>query len=258
MVKIAIAGVCGKMGSRILTLAESDGSVEVVGVLELAGHPNVGKDIIFRREKIKIESVASGVFSKSDVVVDFTTPYATLDFLKESVKMGKPLVIGTTGFNGEQTEEIKSASQKIPIVFSPNMSLGVNLLFKLVKEVSGVLSDYDVEIVEFHHNQKKDSPSGTAAKLAQIIAESLGKNPIYGRNGITGPRKKDEIGVFAVRAGDIVGEHTVYFAGTGERIEMTHRAHSRDCFATGAIVAAKWVAQKEPRLYTMQDVLKIS
>ena len=166
----------------------------------------------------------------------------------------KPIVICTTGIAKEGLAKIKSASSEIPIVFSPNMSVGVSLLFKLVGEVADIIPDYDVEIVEAHHNQKKDAPSGTALKLAEIISSKLNLEHVYGRCGNVGARKK-EIGIHAIRAGDIVGDHTVIFATNGERIELTHRAQSRDTFAVGAVKAAKWVFGKKPGLYTMQDVL---
>ncbi len=257
MIKISIAGVCGRMGSRILALAEADESIELGGIFEAQGHPQGGKEILFREKKIRIDTNCDKAISESDVMIDFTSPAATLEHLRASLKYKKPVVIGTTGFNEEQINEIKSASLKIPIVFSPNMSIGVNLLFKITAEAAKTLKDYDIEIVELHHNQKKDAPSGTAAKLASIISETLGKKIVYGREGLVGARKKEEMGVFAVRAGDIVGEHTVYLAGPGERVELTHRAHSRDCFARGALVAAKWLVKKDPRLYTMQEVLEI-
>lgn len=254
MIKIVISGAAGRMGARILELAAADSAVDVTGIFE--SNEFASREFVFRNKRMKIGLDAEKTLAASDVLIEFTNPSATLEHLSAAVQSKKPVVIGTTGFTAEENEIIKKASKKIPVVLAPNMSVGINLLFKLLKEVSATLKDYDVEIVELHHNQKKDAPSGTAMKLSDIIADVMGsKRKIYGREGMVGPRKKDEMGVHAVRAGDIVGEHTVYFAGPGERIELTHRAHSRDCFASGAIMAAKWVVNKEPGLYTMQDVL---
>lgn len=257
MVKIIISGICGKMGSRILALAAENEEIKVVGGIETGGHPMVGKKI--PPVNCPVEDKLEGLINQADVLVDFSNPGATLEHLKVAEKFKKPFVTGTTGISEEQTEKIKAISRGIPVVLSPNMSIGVNLLFKLVGEVAKVIPSYNVEIVESHHNQKKDAPSGTALKLAEKINQASGGklNYIYGRKGITGARKPDEIGILSVRAGDIVGEHTVVFAGTGERIELAHRAHSRDTFAAGALLAALWVVHKKPGLYDMQDVLGI-
>jgi 4-hydroxy-tetrahydrodipicolinate reductase len=176
---------------------------------------------------------------------------------------GKKLVIGTTGFNEEQVTKIKKFGENNACVFSPNMSIGVNLLFSIVKNVASIIGErYDIEIIESHHNKKKDSPSGTAAKLAEVIADTLERNldecGVYGRKGLVGERTKKEIGIHAVRAGDIVGEHTVMFAGPGERIELTHKAHTRDTFANGAVNAAVWLSEKNKGLFTMKEVLNLN
>lgn len=252
MIKLTISGACGRMGSRILSLAELDDFIEVVGLLEC--EKLAGGEISFRNKKIKLESNTENILPSSDVLVEFSTPSATLEHLKVAVRFKKPVVIGTTGFSEEELRIIQTASDEIPIVFSSNMSRGVNLLFKVVNDILKTLKDYDIEIVELHHNQKKDAPSGTAIKLADIVAKNLNKKIIYGREGIIGPRKKEQLGILSVRAGDIIGEHTIYFAGNGERIELTHRAHSRDCFASGAIDAVKWIIDKPRGLYSMQDV----
>jgi 4-hydroxy-tetrahydrodipicolinate reductase len=195
----------------------------------------------------------------TDVLIDFTNPDSALKNIEAAKKYNVPVVIGTTGFIDEQKEKITEISKVVPIVMSPNMSVGVNLLFKLVKEAANKIPDYDIEIVELHHNKKQDSPSGTAAKLAEIAAAAIGQNiseaGVYGRRSVHAVRRKDEIGIMSVRGGDIVGEHTVYFVGPGERIELTHRAQSRDTFAAGAVRAAKWLVDKKPGLYDMQDVL---
>ncbi len=257
MVKIIISGVCGKMGSKILELATQDKEIEVVAGLEVNTHPMIGKR--FQPLNIDVESNLEKIIDKTDVLIEFTNPQATIEHIKIIEKFKKASVIGTTGLSEEQISIIKNTSQKIPIVFSPNMSIGVNLLFKISEEVAKILHNYDVEIVEAHHNKKRDAPSGTALKLVEKIkiAKQTKLKEIYGREGQTGPRKPNEIGIFAVRAGDIVGEHTVIFAGTGERIELIHRAHSRDTFASGALLAAKWIVNKKPGLYEMMDVLDL-
>jgi 4-hydroxy-tetrahydrodipicolinate reductase len=240
------------MGTSIRRLAGEDQDMNVAGAVEAAGKLAAG-------EGADISGDLDAVIDRGDVVIDFTTPSATMEHLETALGHRKPIVIGTTGLSEEDIARIKVAAKTIPVVFSPNMSIGVNLLFRLVKEAAKAVPGYDMEIVELHHNQKKDAPSGTAVKLGRIIAETLGRDlskvGVYGREGIIGPRKKDEIGILAVRAGDIVGDHTVYFAGAGERIELTHRAHSRDTLAAGAITAAKWLASQKPGLYDMQDVL---
>ncbi|MDR3113080.1 MAG: 4-hydroxy-tetrahydrodipicolinate reductase [Endomicrobium sp.] len=255
--KIAVCGAAGRMGQAIIGVAKVDGGVEIGGAFEYAGNPVVGQTIC----GIVIDSVRNldAEISKSDVLIDFTSPESALSNLETASKRKIPAVIGTTGFTLEQKEKIAQISKIIPVVLSPNMSVGVNLLFKLVEEAAKAMPDYDIEIVELHHNKKKDAPSGTAAKLAECAALARGKNigeaAVYARHGVIGERKKDEIGVMSVRAGDIVGDHTVYFAGPGETIELTHRAHSRDTFAAGAVRAAKWLYGKSAGLYSMKDVL---
>jgi 4-hydroxy-tetrahydrodipicolinate reductase len=237
MIKLGIAGVCGRMGRRIYELASEDRDFEITFVLEKKGTPYIGKEL----GKLKISSNPDGIFL-TDVFIDFTTPEATefnLDFV---VKYKKALVLGTTGLNDTQIKKIEQASKIIPIVFSPNMSVGINVLFSILPELARRLSqDYDIEIVEAHHKTKKDAPSGTAKKFAQILANSLNR----------------EIPVHAIRLGDIVGDHTIIFCGNSERIEIKHQAHSRDVFAKGALKAAKWIFGKSAGLYSMQDVLKI-
>jgi len=253
MIKIAVCGAAGRVGQSIIGLAKLDKEISITGALENAGNPAIGSGAPAITDDI------AGAITNCDVIIDFTTPKASVEHLVEALKYSKSIVIGTTGFSETEISEIKAASKKIPVFFTPNMSVGVNLLFKLSEEAAKIVPGYDIEIVELHHNQKKDAPSGTAVKLLEIISRALGKDPkktgVFGRQGITGARTKEEIGVMAVRAGDIVGEHTVYLAGPGERIELTHRAFSRDTFASGALRAAKWVYGKAPGLYDMQDVL---
>jgi len=260
VIKVAVAGAKGRMGSLIANLILKDSDFELVGVTEKPNSDAIGKEFC---PGVKFSPSLKGISKKPQVLIDFTTLKATLYNLKEAEDLGVSMVIGTTGFSEGEVEEIRKASQKIPIVFSPNMSLGVNLLFKLVAEVAKALKgkDYDAEIFEIHHRFKKDAPSGTALRLAEIVAKEMGRNlsevAVYGRKGQVGERKPEEIGILSSRMGDVVGEHTVYFATLGERLELTHRASSRETFARGALVAAKWVVGKEPGLYTMFDVLGI-
>jgi 4-hydroxy-tetrahydrodipicolinate reductase len=261
--KIAVIGGFGRMGKRIIELALADGKFTIACAVEYKGAPVIGRKIgeCFP----SAQGDGHGVFSETlegdiDVVIDFSTPESTLRHLNDAVKKKIAYVIGTTGFSEAEEKTIAKASSSIPVVKSPNMSLGVNLLFKVTKDVASILGKrgYDMEIVELHHNKKKDSPSGTARKLLDLAAEGAGldaSGAVYGREGLVGERKSGEIGVMAVRAGDIVGEHTVYFVGNNERIELTHRAHTRDALARGAIEAAKFVHRKKPGLYDMQDVL---
>jgi 4-hydroxy-tetrahydrodipicolinate reductase len=200
------------------------------------------------------------VMADFDVLIDFTAPAASLANLALCVSHGKPMVIGTTGFDGDQKKIIHAAANHIPLVFTPNMSVGVNLCFKLLETAARVLGDdADIEIVEAHHRHKKDAPSGTALKMGEIIADTLGRDlgevAVYGREGIGAERDSRTIGFATIRAGDIVGDHTVMFAAPGERVEITHKAGSRMTFARGAVRAAAWLAGKPPGLYTMVDVL---
>ena len=244
MIKIVISGISGKMGARIGILACQDRDIEIAGALEAAPSPVIGRDIgeLLSVGKInkKVESDFNKIAPSCDVLIEFTSPSATLGHLETAVKNKKAMVIGTTGFSKDEVEKIKEASKKIPVVFSPNMSIGANLMFRITEEVARSLGeDYEAEIVEVHHNQKKDAPSGTAKRLGDAVSRVKGKMPP----------------IHSVRLGDIVGDHTVIFAGKGERIELTHRAHSRDAFAKGSIDAAKFLAGKKPGLYTMADVI---
>ncbi|HIJ60989.1 MAG TPA: 4-hydroxy-tetrahydrodipicolinate reductase [Nitrospirae bacterium] len=264
MVNIIIMGAVGRMGSRIVTLSKEVNELKTLAVVERKGHPAIGKDIglvIGLGEMgIKISDSLEDVISKGDVVIDFTQKEATIENAKIVARHKKAMVIGTTGLSSDDLAIIKESALSSPIVLAPNMSVGVNLLLKVLKDIAQVLGDdYDVEIVEAHHRLKKDAPSGTALKMAQVIAESLNRNlddvAVYARKGIIGERTKKEIGIQTVRAGDIVGEHTVYFGGFGERLEITHKASSRDTFARGALRASLWIVGKKAGLYDMQDVL---
>ncbi len=236
MIKLGIAGVCGKMGRRIFELACNDKDFEITLALEKKGTPLIGGEL----GKLKISSSQDGLFLV-DVFVDFTTPEATEANLDYVARYKKALILGTTGLNDTQLKKIKEVSGIVPVVFSPNMSVGVNVLFAILPEIAKRLGpDYSIEIVEAHHKTKKDAPSGTAKKFAQVLTDITGK----------------EIPIHAIRLGDIVGDHTIIFCGNSERIEIKHQAHSRDLFALGALKAAKWVMGKPAALYSMQDVLK--
>jgi 4-hydroxy-tetrahydrodipicolinate reductase len=255
--RIAIVGADGRMGRAIQEIARNDKDIEIAGLFECDENCLNNSNISMIKPISKMEVV----IHKTDVLIDFTNPESSLKSIEIAKKHKVAIVIGTTGFTEKQKEKIADTAKTIPIILSPNMSVGVNILFELVKDITKKIPDYDIEIVELHHNKKKDAPSGTAAKLADIAARATGKNineiGVYGRNGIIGERKKEEIGVMSVRAGDITGDHTIYFAGPGERIELTHRAHSRDSFASGAIRAAKWLFSKPSGLYDMTDVLSL-
>jgi len=256
MVKVIVCGACGRMGRKIADILSQDEETQLVGAIEAKAHKALGTEVI---PKVKVTDNLEKIIDRAEVVIDFTNPQASLENLEVAAKFKKAMVIGTTGHTEQEKKLVAEKAKIIPLLMAPNMSLGVNLLFKVVAGVAKVLKGYDVEIIEAHHNRKKDAPSGTAAKLEETIAQALNLNPkeagIYGRKGMVGPRKPQEIGVHSVRAGDIVGEHTVIFAGTGERLELTHRAHSRDCFARGAVEAAKWIVKQPPGFHNMQDFL---
>lgn len=255
MIKIIACGACGKMGTRIISLALLDKNIKVIAGIERKNHENIGKVINGCRIVDSLEKVVN----ETDCIIDFSNPESTMETARIAASAQKPLVIGSTGFTKEELDSLYRTISGIPVVMSPNMSIGVNVLFNIVREVAKVMSDYDVEIFEIHHNQKKDAPSGTANKLAEIICEvtqrNLSENGVYGRAGIVGARKKSELGILASRAGDVVGDHTVMFAANNERLELTHRAHSRDTLASGALHAARWVVNQKPGLYDMSDVL---
>ncbi|GAB6887096.1 4-hydroxy-tetrahydrodipicolinate reductase [Desulfothermus okinawensis JCM 13304] len=253
-----VTGAAGRMGSAICSLIKTDDDMELIGAVERAEYlekikkvaPNVSSDLKEITAKYN-----------DAVIIDFTYPEVTQQNVEVAVSSGNPMVIGTTGLNDEQMKLLEDAAKKIPIFWAPNMSVGINVLLNLLPKFVELLGDlYDVEISEIHHKFKKDAPSGTAVKLAQVLKEAKGfkKEAIrYCREGIIGERPKEEIGVQTLRGGDVVGDHTIYFFGPGERIEITHRAHSRETFAQGAIRAAKWIVTKEPgRLYTMKDLFE--
>ncbi len=264
MLKIAVSGSSGRMGNRIIALSQESEELTLSGALEHKGHGDEGKDIgeVIGIGKIGVivSSDIQDVTADADVIIDFSSPSGTIHALKLISDKPVPFVIGTTGFSKDEIEYIRLYAQKTPCVFAPNMSVGVNILLKVLDDIARVTGDdYDVEIVEAHHRLKKDAPSGTAMKMAQVLAAALGRNlddtAVFERHGLIGERTKKEIGIQTIRAGDIVGEHTVLFGGLGERIEITHKASSRDTFARGALRAALWLRKQTPGLYDMQDVL---
>jgi 4-hydroxy-tetrahydrodipicolinate reductase len=266
MIKVIVAGAAGRMGGRIIDAVLGQEDMELSAAFERPDHPDLGKDIGLITGQGELGLPLAGsldeVIGSGDVIINFTSPEATMAVLELASTQGKAVVVGTTGLTDEHRSRIKQLSRVMRVVFAPNMSIGVNLLFKLVKDVARILGPgFDLEIIETHHRMKKDAPSGTAIKLAEVMAEATGRDiaacGVYGRQGMVGERRDDEIAVLAVRAGDIVGEHTILFGGLGERIEITHRAHSRDTFAQGAVRAARWLVDKPNGLYDMQDVLGI-
>ena len=264
--KVAIVGAAGRMGGRLIhAVLEAEG-LELTGAIERPGHPQIGMDaglVAGAGELgVKISDDLAATMAGADLLIDFTFPDVTLKNLAVCAKLGKMVVSGSTGFTPEQRAEAEQFATEIPVVLAPNMSVGVNACFKLLKEAARILGDgFDVEVVELHHNKKKDSPSGTAVRMAEVVANQLGRdyNQVanFHREGMCGERSKQEIGMQTVRGGDIVGEHTVYFIGMGERIEISHRAMSRDMFARGAARACQWLGGKAPGIYDMQDVLEL-
>lgn len=260
---IAIAGSSGRMGRALLEALAQAPDMRLASALERKGSPFVGKDAgeLFGAPcGVSIGEDTATALAGCHVLIDFTRPEATLEHLQACRKLGINIVIGTTGFTPEQKELIADAGRDIGVVFAPNMSVGVNLSLKLLDMAARVLNEgYDIEIVEAHHRHKVDAPSGTALRMGEVVANALGRNlaecAVYGREGVTGERSPSTIGFATVRGGDIVGDHTVLFAGTGERLEITHKANSRATFALGALRAARFLAQRGNGLFDMQDVL---
>lgn len=263
---LIVCGPGGRMGGTLVRLIQDTPGCTLVGAVDRPGSPRLGQDAGevagAGHLGVKIVDRIEPAAEEKRVIADLTTPEASIAHMKAAAKTATPIVIGTTGFNARQLRQIRTLAARTPTVLAPNMSLGVNLLLGLVGQVARSLGDtYDVEVVEAHHRFKKDAPSGTALALARAAGDALGRKlervGVEGRSGF-GERKKTDIGLLSVRAGDIAGEHTVMFGGIGERIELVHRAHSRDAFARGAIRAAQWVVDKERGLYSMRDVLGLA
>ncbi len=264
MMRVAIVGAAGRMG-KVLVEAVTENPETALGAASVrVGSSIVGADAGEIAGIGKLQVACSDdlaqVVDDFDVIVDFTTPETSMELLEFCAQHKKALVIGTTGLSDDQKQAITEAGEKIPVVFAPNMSVGINLLLNILSLTAKILGDdYDVEIIEAHHRFKKDAPSGTALRLGEVVADALGRDlkecAVYGREGITGERDSKTIGFETIRAGDVVGDHTVLFATQGERIEITHKASSRMTFAKGAIKAAAWLRGREAGFYDMQDVL---
>jgi 4-hydroxy-tetrahydrodipicolinate reductase len=266
-VALVVAGAAGRMGTRIVALARATPEVRVVAALEAAGHRALGADAGelagIGPAGVVLGSDAAAAITADRVLVEFSIPEASLEHLRLVAAAGARAVIGTTGFSAAQRAEIATLARRAAIMQAPNMSVAVTLAFKLLPIMARALGDdYDVEITETHHRFKKDAPSGTAVRMAELVAEALGRDldqvGVYGRQGLPGERTGQEIGVMSLRSGDVVGEHTVSFGSLGERLELTHRAHSRDTFARGALRAARWIVGQPPGLYSMADVLGLA
>jgi 4-hydroxy-tetrahydrodipicolinate reductase len=264
VVELVVAGAAGRMGGRIIALARDAADLRVVGAFERPDHPALGRDAGevagTAHLGVPIAADPEPLLAAGRVLVEFTAPEPSLEHLRLAAARGAAAVVGTTGLQPAQVEEIRRLAARVPILLSPNMSVGVNLAFRVLALMARALGDdYDVEITEIHHRMKKDAPSGTAAKMAEVIAEALNRRiedtGVYGRHGLVGERTAKEIGVHALRGGDVVGDHTVVFSAVGERLELTHRAHSRDTFVHGALRATRFVGTAAPGFYTMLDVL---
>lgn len=264
MTRAIVAGAAGRMGKRIIHMIHETEGIQLSAAFERSDHPGVsadaGAEAGIGEIGVKIAGSLQDVLDKGDVLIDFTAPQATLANLRAVAERGLAMVVGTTGFSADERREAEDLAAQTRCVMAPNMSVGVNVLFKVAGEMARILGqDYDMEILETHHRLKKDAPSGTAVRIAQILADAvhrdLEKVAVYERKGLIGQRTREEIGIQTWRAGDITGEHTVMFGGIGERLELTHRAHNRDNFAKGAVRAALWVIDQPVGRYDMQDVL---
>lgn len=261
--KIAIAGATGRMGRMLIETVLADPDAELVGALVTAGNAAIGRDagaFLGKDTGVAIASDVDAVLAEADFLIDFTSPEGTMRHLETALSLNVALVVGTTGFSAEQKARIEAAAKHIPIVFAPNMSVGVNVTFKLLDMAARLMATgYDIEVIESHHRHKVDAPSGTALKMGEVLAEALGRDladcAVYGRQGITGERDPSTIGFAAVRGGDIVGDHTVLFAGIGERIEITHKSSSRLSYAQGSLRAVHFLQGRRLGLFDMQDVL---
>jgi 4-hydroxy-tetrahydrodipicolinate reductase len=261
MIHVVISGAAGRMGRTLVRLVQESQDLKLVGAVEAPGHPCLGNDagLLAGAGEMGVP-IADALPETFDALVDFSLPEGSLGRIEACAAAGLPCVVGTTGFSAEQRARIKAAAERTAVVLSPNMSVGVNVLFHVAAELARTLgAEYDIEILEAHHRFKKDAPSGTALKVAEEIARATGRNlaeaAVHGRGPSHPPRRPGEIGIHAIRGGDIVGEHIIYYSALGERLELKHVAHSRETFARGALRAARWVADRGPGLYSMADVL---
>lgn len=261
--RIAVAGASGRMGHMLVEAVLESPDAQLVGALDLASSPAIGRDaaeFLGRTTGVAVASEAERALEHAQVIIDFTRPEGTLELIDHCTRRGVAMVIGTTGFDAAGRQAIADATKRIPIVFAPNMSVGVNVTLKLLEVAAGLLSEgYDIEITEAHHRHKVDAPSGTALRMGEVIAAAQGVTldevATWARHGVTGERAQGKIGFSVIRGGDIVGDHTVLFAGVGERIEITHRSASRATYAQGSMRACRFLAGRAPGLYDMQDVL---
>ena len=266
MIKIVVAGSTGRMGRTLLESMRDARDLSLHAALEQRGHPQIGQDVgpvAGSPSAVRISDDPQSVVAGADVLIDFTRPEATLEHVRICRAQGVKMVIGTTGFSPDQRAVIGEAGGRIAICMAPNMSVGTNLVFKLIGTAAQVLNDgYDIEIIEAHHRHKVDAPSGTALRMGEIVAKALGRDlqacAVYGREGVTGERAAATIGFSAIRGGDIVGDHTVLFAGTGERVEISVKSGSRATYALGALRAARWLMDRPSGLFDMQDVLGLA
>jgi 4-hydroxy-tetrahydrodipicolinate reductase len=252
------------MGGRLVHLVQESNDLEIVGGLERPGHPALGKDL---GEVVGLGTLGAPLLDdlnalvrNLDVLFEFTIPEASLEHVRIMAAHGKAMILGTTGFNPAQLEEIRHLAQQMPLFMAPNMSPAINVMYKLIADAARLLGpDFDIEILEAHHRYKVDAPSGTAMRMAEVLAQTLNRDlekvGVYGRKGIVGQRKAEEIAILSIRAGDLTGDHTVTFGGIGERLEIVHRTQSRDAFGRGALRAARWIVEQKPGLYDMQDLL---
>jgi 4-hydroxy-tetrahydrodipicolinate reductase len=265
MANLIVAGAAGRMGRLLIALASRDPAHKIVGAIEARGNSAIGSDAGelagVGMLGVKISDDYAAIARPDTVTLDFTTAAASMEHLEVASKAGAAIVIGSTGFTPDMENRARELAGKTRTVIAPNMSIGVNVLAKIVAEVAAILPDFDAEVIEIHHRTKIDAPSGTAVSLGKAIASARGadfaSSAVYGREGITGVRPAGKVAVLAIRAGDAIGDHTVIFGGQGERLELIHRAQSRDSLARGAIRAAGWIVSRKPGLYTMRDVLGI-
>jgi len=264
---IVVAGAAGRMGNRIIACLADVSDLRLVAALEAPGHAALGRDAGelagVGKAGVSVGADAAAEITRDRVLIEFSVPEASLAHVRLVAQAGARAVIGTTGFSPAQRAEIGDLAKRAAILWSPNMSVATNVAFKLLATMAKALGDeYDVEITEIHHRFKKDAPSGTALRMAEVVAAALGRDldqvAVYGRQGLPGERTKPEIGILSLRSGDVVGEHTVSFGTLGERLELTHRAHNRDTYARGALRAARFIVGRPPGLYSMADVLGLA
>lgn len=264
MIKVALSGINGRMGQMLLKAVLAAPDMELSAALGHSGSSAIGKDAGVPSGITTGVTVTDDIESlrDCDVLIDFSRPEATLTYLPVCAASGTAVVIGTTGFTAEEKKTLEAASESVPVLLAPNTSLGVNAVFKLIEEAARLLSDVDVEIFEMHHRNKVDAPSGTALEMGRRVAQARGQNfdevAVLSREGHTGPRKNGTIGFAALRGGDVVGKHTVIFAGTGEQVEITHNSTTREGYAQGALTAARFLSTKDKGYYSMSDVLRAS